>query len=109
MHCFEGHNVIDLKDELLNGATQDKLLHCPRHDREIIRYFCRTCNVPICKECATEHPTGLHDYDHISDVGPREIEMLRLQIERCKTKLNEFKSAGSSVDSLLNCLEEQLL
>ncbi|GFY37314.1 brain tumor protein [Trichonephila inaurata madagascariensis] len=106
MHCFEGHTVIDLKDESMNGVTAaDKLLHCPRHDREILRFFCRTCNIPLCKECSLDHPTGLHDCEHISECGQRQIELLIERIEKSRNKINDFKIAGKSVDHLLSCLE----
>lgn len=106
MHCFEGHNVINLKDEAVNGSyPADKLLHCPRHDRETLRFFCKTCNIPICKECLTDHPQGLHDYDHINTVGPRQIESLVDLIDKSKTRIGEFKKADKSVEQLSNCLD----
>jgi len=87
MHCFEGHRVMNLsdlslqsggvKEELkvpLNGTNGDKTMSCPRHKNDALKYFCRTCNVPICKECTLlDHPSGLHDYEYISEVGSKQV------------------------------------
>ncbi|GBM64171.1 B-box type zinc finger protein ncl-1 [Araneus ventricosus] len=105
MLCFEDHTVISFKNGNANGIASDKVQHCPRHEREIMRFFCRTCNVPICKECTSEHPTGLHDFGHISDVGSREVDILKEKIEKSRAKLAELKGAGKSVDHLSNCLD----
>lgn len=81
MHCFEGHRVMNLSElQLQNGGKEeiksavDKVVFCPRHKTDALKYFCRSCNVPICKECTMlDHPNGIHDYEHISDVGPKQV------------------------------------
>ncbi|KAH8026875.1 hypothetical protein HPB51_026210 [Rhipicephalus microplus] len=61
MHCFEGHRVLTL-GELQSArdglrAPQDKPVACLRHRSEALRYFCRSCDTPVCKECALlDHP-----------------------------------------------------
>lgn len=61
MHCFEGHRVLTL-GELQSArdglrAPQDKPVACLRHRSEALRYFCRSCDLPVCKECALlDHP-----------------------------------------------------
>lgn len=61
MHCFEGHRVLTLGElqSTRDGmrAPQDKPVACLRHRSEALRYFCRTCDLPVCKECALlDHP-----------------------------------------------------
>ncbi|KAG8200963.1 hypothetical protein JTE90_020599 [Oedothorax gibbosus] len=109
MHCFEGHHVVNLKEiSTKDDFKADKLLFCQRHKAETLRYFCRTCNVPICKECSTtEHLKGLHDYDHISDIGNRQVELLSDLVEESKAKTIDLRSAAKSVEHFSTRLQMQ--
>ncbi|CAL1261448.1 unnamed protein product [Larinioides sclopetarius] len=109
MHCFEGHHVVNLKDQSnKEDFKTDKLLCCPRHKTETLRFFCRTCNIPICKECTnSEHLKGLHDYDHISEIGSRQVEILADLVEQSKAKTNDLRNAAKSVEHLSSRLQMQ--
>ncbi|XP_022531939.2 E3 ubiquitin-protein ligase TRIM71 [Astyanax mexicanus] len=39
---------------LLSGL-QDQDTFCHQHENEVYRYFCETCSVPVCQECAANH------------------------------------------------------
>ncbi|GIX68440.1 b-box type zinc finger protein ncl-1 [Caerostris extrusa] len=109
MHCFEGHHVINLKEQSnKEDFKNDKLLCCPRHKAETLRFFCKTCNVPICKECtSSDHLKGLHDYDHISEIGSRQVEILADLVEQSKAKTNDLKNAAKSVEHFSSRLQMQ--
>lgn len=108
MHCFEGHQVVNLKDQAKEDFKTEKLLCCPRHKNETLRFFCRTCDMPVCKECTNaDHPKGLHDYDHISEVGPRQVEVLAELFEQSKAKSNDLRNAAKSVDHYTSRLQMQ--
>ncbi|KFM61352.1 B-box type zinc finger protein ncl-1, partial [Stegodyphus mimosarum] len=109
MHCFEGHHVVNLKEQSnKDDFKTDKVLCCPRHKTETLRFFCRTCNTPICKECTnSDHPKGLHDYDYISEVGPRQVEILGEMLEQSKAKTNDLRNAAKSVEHFSSRLQMQ--
>lgn len=108
MHCFEGHDVVNLKEANKDDFKTEKLLCCPRHKSETLRFFCRTCDTPICKECTnSDHPKGLHDYDHISEVGPRQVEILGELLEQSKAKTNDLRNAAKSVEHFSSRLQMQ--
>nr|CCK33022.1 NHL domain protein Brain Tumour [Platynereis dumerilii] len=53
MKHFDGHRVISL-GELQNNKEEykvEKPVMCKKHRQEMLRFFCHTCNIPICKEC----------------------------------------------------------
>lgn len=109
MHCFEGHHVLMLNEiPDKDDFKVDKPLCCPRHKSESLRYFCRTCNTPICKECTTvEHPKGIHDYDHISDIGSKQVEMLTEMLDQSKAKTTDLRNAVKSVEHFSSRLQMQ--
>ncbi|GFT71083.1 brain tumor protein [Nephila pilipes] len=109
MHCFEGHHVVNLKEQSNKEEFKsDKLLCCPRHKAETLRFFCRTCNIPICKECTTtDHVKGHHDYDHISEIGSRQVEILADLVEQSKAKTTDLRNAAKSVEHFSSRLQMQ--
>lgn len=118
MHCFEGHrvhNLSEIKDEqhkngITNGTVTngEKTMFCPRHKSELLKYYCRTCTVPICKECITqEHPSGLHEYEHINDAAPKQIEAITHAIQEAKAKATDIRNVLKNVEIVSNRLQVQ--
>lgn len=114
MHCFEGHRVLNLGDSKMdsnndsrtnlvisggNGTNGEKVLFCPRHKTELLKYFCRACTVPVCKECTiTDHPGSLHDCAHISEVGPQQLEAVARAVADCRAKATDVRAAVKAAD-----------
>ncbi|KAH0549979.1 hypothetical protein KQX54_016623 [Cotesia glomerata] len=116
MHCFEGHRVLNLGESKLeanaesrgnlmitngsNGTTNgEKALYCLRHKNELLKYFCRTCNVPVCKECTlSEHPASVHDCGHITEVGSQQLELVSRTVADCRAKASEIRTAIKAAD-----------
>ncbi|CAK1589235.1 unnamed protein product [Parnassius mnemosyne] len=116
MHCFEGHRVLtftDLKDDKgMLGSTLttsgDKTAFCPRHKNDILKYFCRTCSVPVCKECTIiEHPAALHDCEHLSDAGPKQLELMQQAVNEAKTRATEIRHVVKTVEHAAGKLQVQ--
>ncbi|KFM59712.1 B-box type zinc finger protein ncl-1, partial [Stegodyphus mimosarum] len=109
MHYFEGHHVVNLnKQSSKDDFKTDKVLCCPRPKIETLRFFCRACNTPICKEQVNnDNSKGLHDYDYISEVGPRHVEILGEVLEQIKTKTNDLRNAAKSVEHFSSRLQMQ--
>lgn len=131
MHCFEGHRVVnltDMKEEHKNGITNgtncstlpnsiltngtigngEKNMLCPRHKSEFLKYYCRTCTVPICKECISlEHPNGLHEYEHISDAAPKQLEAIQHAVQEAKAKATDIRNVLKNVEHMSSRLQVQ--
>ncbi|CAH0561422.1 unnamed protein product [Brassicogethes aeneus] len=121
MHCFEGHRVVNLaelnKEEPKNNTLSslgsiipngEKNLICPRHKGELLKYYCRTCSVPICKECLSmDHPVGLHDYEHISDAAPKQIEAIQHAVSEAKSKATDVRNILKNVEHVSSRLQVQ--
>ena len=107
MHCFEGHRVLSL-GELQNTKEDlktEKPINCTKHRGEVLRFFCRTCITPICKECTMlEHSRG-HEYDYLSEVGNQEVEQLQQLSEQCKVKANDLRSSSKNIEHATNRLQ----
>ncbi|KAJ9587937.1 hypothetical protein L9F63_018640 [Diploptera punctata] len=124
MHCFEGHRVLSLgelqqnggsKEDLKNGLipsgssnNADKPVYCMRHKTETLKFFCRTCNGPICKECTIhEHPTGLHDFEHLSEIGPKQLELMTQTIQEGKSKATDIRNTLKNLEHTSSRLQVQ--
>nr|CAD7266509.1 unnamed protein product [Timema shepardi] len=105
MHCFEGHRVIPLAESQQQNIKEDsknggeKVVVCLRHKTEPVKYFCRTCNGPICKECTLlDHSSGLHDYDHLNDIGPKQLELMTQTMQESKGKANDIRNTLNTLE-----------
>lgn len=119
MHCFEGHRVLNLGDSKLETVTStantetpknnlvinggntngEKVPYCLRHKQELLKYFCRTCMVLVCKECTiTDHPGPLHDCAHISEVGSQQLEAMARVVQECRAKAADVRAAVKAAD-----------
>lgn len=112
MHCFEGHRVASLseiqgnKDENGSGKSE-KPIYCPRHKTDVLKFFCKTCVQPICKECTVfDHGRG-HDCSFIMDIGEKQMDVLQRMEEDAKNKVNELRVSAKGIEHISSRLQVQ--
>ena len=110
MHCFEGHRVSLLKDLQANkddNKKSEKPIFCPRHKTDILKFFCKTCSQPICKECTVfDHGRG-HDCQFIIDIGEKQMDQLRNLEDEAKVKVNELRLSTKGIEHMSSRLQVQ--
>lgn len=73
--------------------------YCTKHTNELLKFFCRTCSMAICKDCMMlEHQTGLHDCEHNPDQTPKMVESLLQLINDLRIKAQDMKQMFKSSD-----------
>ncbi|XP_062605109.1 protein PML-like [Saccostrea cucullata] len=93
------HKVVPLKDYLAGMYKEETKyeIPCEKH-HERLRFLCRRCSVPICRECAVlEHRS--HDYasfEEARDFVKREVEK---NLKASKTKKEKLQIIHSSLIS----------
>lgn len=81
------------------GLNKSNRYHCLKHSSELLKFFCRTCSVAICKDCMMiDHPAGLHDCEHNPDQTPKTIETLLQLITELRTKAHDMKHMVKSTE-----------
>lgn len=110
MHCFEGHRVATLS-ELQSGKEDgnkvNKVVNCPRHKNDVLKFFCKTCSQPICKECTVfDHARG-HDCQFLDDVAKKQLDIMRQLVESSRTKVNDLQLASKGIEHMSNRLQVQ--
>ena len=72
---------------------------CTKHTSETLKFYCRTCQMAICKDCMVlEHPNGLHDCEHNTDQTPKMVENLLQLINELRSKAHDMKQLVKSTD-----------
>ncbi|CAG0879687.1 unnamed protein product [Cyprideis torosa] len=122
MHCFEGHTVMALSEggsslsskdsepsPPPNGLMKsDRVVNCVRHKTEPLKFFCRSCNIPVCKECTVmEHPTGIHETENLGDVGSKLVEAMAHDLEEAKIRAAELRNTGKTIEHVSSKLQLQ--
>ncbi|XP_022902892.1 protein brain tumor [Onthophagus taurus] len=119
MHCFEGHRVINFNDHKEDSTTKSQQQSlsiqssnsssaCVKHKTEPLKYYCKTCMVPVCKECITiEH--SLHELENFSaeTFSKQQFEAINLLLQEAKLKANDIKNVIKNVEHISNKLQIQ--
>ncbi|KAK6172582.1 brain tumor protein [Patella vulgata] len=109
MHCFEGHRVLSLGDLQMNKdePKADKQVNCPRHRNDVLKFFCKTCSQPICKECTVfEHGRG-HECQFLMDVAHRQVDTMRHLESDARSKINELRLSAKGIEHISSTLQSQ--
>lgn len=82
----------------MNGQNKPNYF-CKRHTNELLKFFCRTCSVPVCKDCMLmEHPSGVHECEHNPDTTPKQIESLLHTVSEVRAKATELRALIKNVE-----------
>ncbi|XP_066276270.1 E3 ubiquitin-protein ligase TRIM56-like [Branchiostoma lanceolatum] len=101
------HTVLGL-DELRGegqalSVRQGEGHTCGEHPDEVIKFFCETCQVPMCRDCALLKHRD-HSFTHLKDHSSSVRAKLQDKIVQIKTKADELQAIRSQ---LWNQLEEE--
>lgn len=116
MNCFEDHrlhgltfeNADETNSAFIPTSVGDRVVFCSRHKNETLKYFCRTCNVPVCKECTlSDHQFSMHDVEHLSDIGGKLLEILNGTVQESKAKATDIRNVVKNIEHTSNKLQVQ--
>ncbi|XP_035682832.1 E3 ubiquitin-protein ligase TRIM56-like [Branchiostoma floridae] len=84
--------------EELKTGTYDNVFRarkappCSKHPGEILKLYCRTCETPICNECALfEHRDSQHDYTRIEEVAAEKRETILDLTPQCQARMQVLR------------------
>ncbi|XP_023221259.1 B-box type zinc finger protein ncl-1 [Centruroides vittatus] len=110
MRCFENHKVVSFEDmkSSSDGIAIHKPITCSAHSGESLKYYCHTCEVPICNECMViDHKQPDHQYERASDVEQKHREELENLMTESKSKVQFCEEATSVLQTCLSELQLQ--
>lgn len=93
-----------LNTTVLSGKPSATSYFCQRHKSELLKFFCRTCNQLVCKDCMMcDHTGPAHECEHNSDPVPKQIEALLQTILDIRSKSSEMRQIikGAEHNSVL--------
>ncbi|CAF1645723.1 unnamed protein product, partial [Adineta ricciae] len=107
MNCFEGHRVVHIKELDANG-NDHRVMFCPTHKNDALKYFCATCNMPICNTCTTtDHGRAGHEFFALNDAGSHQVAKLQHMVENTRQRMSDLKHSQQTVDRCYNSLQNQ--
>ncbi|XP_055592422.1 brain tumor protein [Uranotaenia lowii] len=91
-------SALNVTGEGMNGQNKPNYF-CKRHTNELLKFFCRTCSTPVCKDCMLiEHPSGVHECEHNPDTTPKQIESLLHTVSEVRAKATELRTLIKNVE-----------
>ncbi|KAI8498636.1 hypothetical protein Bbelb_238380 [Branchiostoma belcheri] len=91
--------VADLKEQLITKTSSVKstsLPMCPKHEDEKLKFYCETCQSPICRDCTVlQHKD--HKYGLLADVVSDVRAKIKDNLEDARPKIEEYRGTASVV------------
>lgn len=107
MRCFEEHQVIVLEANT-GSVTIHKPLYCSVHATEILKYFCYSCETPVCNECLiVDHKGTEHRYEIISEAEKHMRTEVEKILQDTRSKVDHCDAENAKLESALQELQQQ--
>ncbi|XP_078684009.1 uncharacterized protein LOC144917640 [Branchiostoma floridae x Branchiostoma belcheri] len=109
VRATKGHTLFTFEE--LKTGKYDKVFRartappCSKHSGEILKVYCRTCETPICNECALfEHRDSQHDFARIEEVAVEKRQTILDLTPQCQAPMQFFRQT----EEVQKRLKEQL-
>ncbi|XP_019647723.1 PREDICTED: LOW QUALITY PROTEIN: uncharacterized protein LOC109488024 [Branchiostoma belcheri] len=92
--------VAELKEQKITKMSSVKstsLPMCPKHEDEKLKFYCETCQSPICRDCTVVQHKD-HKYGYLTDVESDVRAKIREKLEAARPKIQEYRDAAGLVD-----------
>lgn len=93
LKTYQSHRVVDL-EKLFSPASSKEFhpaMKCGTHE-EVCRFYCRTCNVLICRDCTVlDHPRTEHTVANLKDIADQCREGFLEAIEKAEKHITKVK------------------
>ncbi|XP_077981428.1 E3 ubiquitin-protein ligase TRIM45-like [Glandiceps talaboti] len=106
------HTVLSVEEhEKTKFAMQSAILsteRCKGHPANEVKYFCDTCQVPICSECTIiDHRIPDHSHRHLQEVADECSKELSKMVDNLKVKSKEADESKMAVVQLCKKVKDQ--
>ena len=68
---------------------------CPMHQREVLRFFCEPCKVPLCRDCVSDHQG--HRIEDIRKVADRARQNITAAMNDKKSDIQNYEAIISEL------------
>lgn len=113
MRCFEEHQVIMLEQTNTESDSMEKVsihkpLYCNVHATENLKYFCYSCEIPVCNDCLiVDHKATEHRYEIISEAEKHMRSDVEKLLAETKAKIEFCDKENGKLDTSLQELQSQ--
>ncbi|KAI8494087.1 hypothetical protein Bbelb_284340 [Branchiostoma belcheri] len=95
----EAIGVAEFKEQLITKTPSVKstsLPMCPKHEDEKLKFYCETCQSPICRDCTVLHHKE-HKYCLLADVVNDVRAKIKGKLATSRPKIEEYRDAARIV------------
>jgi sugar lactone lactonase YvrE len=85
-------------------------LNCEKHSDEVLKFYCETCSMLICRDCIILEHSG-HSYNRIENVAEKEkadLVAILGRAEEAKTKLDDATTKGGKITQQIQAKQKSV-
>ncbi len=81
------HELLTMEELKSNPAPQmlAEKIRCPKHKEEVIKLFCKTCQITICRDCTIVDHQG-HKYGFVEELAVKEKQKILKNLNEVKQR-----------------------
>ena len=99
-------SLVEMRSGKVNLIKKSKEEHCSEHPGQVLWFYCKTCDVPICRDCTVvEHPSGSHELIKISEAASGQRDKILKLAETCRIVEKQVDEAFQQVHPMQEKLE----
>ncbi|XP_072041841.1 E3 ubiquitin-protein ligase TRIM71-like [Amphiura filiformis] len=92
-------SLVELKTGKVSLIKKTKKEHCKEHTDQVLWFYCKTCDVPICRDCTVvEHPTGSHELVKLDTATTGQREEIQGLVAKCKDVRRDVDEAIQKIN-----------
>ncbi|XP_077996762.1 E3 ubiquitin-protein ligase TRIM71-like [Glandiceps talaboti] len=111
LRSTKSHTLMSLEEyqaeKSKNPASVQPPIYCSRHPDVPLKFYCDSCEVPICSECTVvEHSKSKHKVRSMSDAADDYMRYLAKMLEKMRMKEDEATASEIAVQQMSESLDE---
>ncbi|XP_070573602.1 tripartite motif-containing protein 2-like [Ptychodera flava] len=96
------------KAKFNNPASVRPPPHCSKHHENVVKFYCDTCKVSICLECAAvDHPRPEHKFRYLDEAAAEFKHFLTAMTKDLRIKENEASVSKSAVQQMVESVDSR--
>ena len=101
---MKNHKLLTIEELKSNPDNIAEKMRCPKHKEELVKLFCKTCQVTTCRDCTiADHRQ--HEFGFVEEVAAVEKQVLLFNLNEVKERKDKVMEGIANLNKFNDILE----